>query len=170
VSGSTATIITPYTTLAAQLAGVLLAGIGLARAVRGLKPAQALATASVGLLAVVLIPTLWGAAAGDEAIRSTLVTGHGVRARELCFTANGQTASIGFARWLEARIPERADVGFEPGTVGANCLQLDLLPRRFVPASAKPAWVILARPLSAAERRDPRIQVYKPDQALERRA
>jgi hypothetical protein len=171
VPGAAATIISPYTTLVVQLGTVLAVALLLARVVRGYRPATALATAGVALMCLLLVPEMWDAAANNDAIRAGLNPGPGVRSREKCFTADGHDAQIAFARWLEARIPAHEDVGFQSTSIGAPCLQLALLPRRFVELSADPRWVIVARPLTAAERRaaQGRIQVYGPNLALVRR-
>jgi hypothetical protein len=171
VHGPAATIISPYTTLVVQLGTVLAVALLLARVVRGYRPATALATAGLGLMCVLLVPMLWDAAANNDAIRASLNPGPGVRSREKCFTADGHDAQIAFARWLEARIPADDNVGFQSTSVGAPCLQLALLPRKFVELSANPRWIIVARPLTAAQRRavQGRIQVYGGNLALVRR-
>jgi hypothetical protein len=145
---------------------------------RGYRPAEALATAGVALLCVLLGTAIWSTAAANDAIRASLASGPGVRANEKCFTANGHGDLIPFARWLQTRIPPHDDVAFSGSSV--ICMQLVLLPRRFVPLSANPPWLIVNRPLTAAERRTVRrtrtlaedqrpIVVFSPGRALERR-
>jgi hypothetical protein len=173
-----ATIITPYSTLVVELGAILILALLLARVMRGYRPAEALATAGVGLLVILLGPAIWNAAAVNDQIRAALASGPGVRANEKCFTANGHGDLIPYARWLETRIPPHDDVAFSGPSV--ICMQLVLLPRRFVALSANPRWLILNRRLSAAERRTVRrtrtlpvdqrpIMVFAPGRALLRR-
>jgi hypothetical protein len=162
-----ATIITPYSTLVVELAAVLVVAVALARVMRGYRPAEALATAAVGLLLILLGPALWNAAAGNDAVRARFNTGPGVRAPEKCFTDNHAGGYIPFGRWLQARIPPHDDVALlGPEIV---CMQLELLPRRFVPLSANPRWLIATRPLTPADRAGGQVQAFGPGLALVRR-
>src|SRR5689334_21921958 len=124
-----ATIITPYSTLVVELGAILILALVLPRVMRGYRPVEALATAGVALLCVLLAPALWSAAASNDAVRTSLASAPGVRANEKCFTANGRGDLIPYARWLETRIPPQDDVAFTGTSV--VCMQLVLLPRRF---------------------------------------
>jgi hypothetical protein len=162
LSGSAfASVITPYTTFAVEAGAVLLAGwLGTSL---GFRLAPAVAGVAVVVLGALLVPGLWGAAAGFDDVRAGLVTAPDVREQEKCFADNGANGLIPITRRLEALIPPDATVGLDGHAIPGPCLQLVLLPRRFVPASADPSYVVIVRDLTAAEQAQGRRERALPE-------
>jgi hypothetical protein len=151
LSGSAfASVVTPYTTLAVEAGAILLAGwLGTSL---GYRLGPAVAGVALVVLGALAIPSLWGAAAVLDDVRAGLATPPGIRQQEKCFLDNGRTDFLPVTRRLEALIPPGASVGLDGHDIPGPCLQLVLLPRRLVPATADPAYVVVARELTAAER------------------
>jgi hypothetical protein len=162
LSGSAfASLITPYTTFAVEVAAVLVAG-WLASSL-GFRLAPAVAGVAVVVLGALLVPALWGAAGSFDSVRAGLATAPGIRQQEKCFADNGTAGFIPVSRRLESLIPPGASIGLDGREIQAVCLQLALLPRRFVPESEKPSYVIVARDLTAAERARARREQALPE-------
>jgi hypothetical protein len=82
----------------------------------------------------------------------------GYTAEEKCFTDDGHDWAVPFVHWLAKTIPKSDDVALKATNVSGGCMQLTLLPRRFVRASQHPRWTVLAEPLPPAVRREARRQ------------
>lgn len=83
------------------------------------------------LLAVFVVPATWNGLRAGDAVRDSLVLAPGISERENCLVEGGQNEVVGLSRFVKARVPPGASLAVH-GSVPQVCLQLSLLPRRFV--------------------------------------
>jgi hypothetical protein len=105
----------------------------LIRALAGRRIALGMAIpAAIALLfAVLAVPAVWGGLRGADAVRDGLVVAPGINEREKCLVDGGHGDVVGLSRFVIQRVPPDAQLAVH-GSVPQVCLQLTLLPRRFV--------------------------------------
>jgi hypothetical protein len=83
------------------------------------------------LFAVLVVPGVWNGLRAGDAVRKSLVVAPGVNEREKCLVDGGHSDIVGLSRFVIRNVPEDARVALH-GAVPRVCLQLTVLPRRFV--------------------------------------
>ena len=165
--------IAPYFVVPFQALGVVAAGFVLSLILPRLRLSVLVAAAATLLLVIVLVQQLWSDIINFDASRAKLVRTPGIGEREHCLIEGGTADQVGFARWIAAKVPPDAELGFV-GSFDAPCLQLALLPRRLTADVAKARYVMYLDPRDKRSRRllsDPparrQIEVFAPTRGLE---
>lgn len=118
-------------------------------------PLGAVVPAAVALLlAVLVVPAVWAGLRTADAVRGGLVLAPGINEREKCLVDAGHGDVVGISRFVIKNVPPESQLAVH-GPVPQVCLQLTLLPRRFVSDSEPHAYSLYtgaAIPAGARER------------------
>jgi hypothetical protein len=174
-----ATIVSPYFTLALQVAGVVAAAAILVMLVRPLPRVAAVPTVVTLVLAVVAVPQLWGFSGSLDTTRTGLQIAPGIGSTEACLVEAADNTAVPFVRWLKQRMPPSATFAYVSRAYDEPCFQLAMLPRLITPPTQRPEYTVYADPPDPASRRrlarerrllaaQRRIQFFAPNLALER--
>jgi len=95
-------------------------------------PLGAVVPAAVALLlALLVVPAVWAGLRTADGVRASLVLAPGINEREKCLVDAGHGDVVGISRFVIQNSPPDSRLAVH-GSVPQVCLQLTLLPRRFV--------------------------------------
>jgi len=83
------------------------------------------------LFAVLVAPAVWGGLRGADSVRDGLILAPYTNEREKCLIDGGHGDVVELSRFVIRNVPPEARLAVH-GSVPQVCLQLTLLPRRFV--------------------------------------
>lgn len=133
-----------YTTLIAEIGGLIVAVLGLRALLQWDVPLRhAIPTVAAILLLTIAVPSVWSAMRGLDGTRDGLVLAPGINEREKCFVDARQNWAVNFMRWVSARIPKDASFAFS-GRADPVCVQLVLFPRVWAPSNEKAQYRVYA--------------------------
>jgi hypothetical protein len=158
-----ATIFLSYTTLLLEVLAIVGGAVVLVTLVPTIPRAVAVPTIVALLVTVLAVYQLYVSSASMDSVRTQLALAPGITAREECLLEGGHSELIPFARWLNARIPPDAKVGFVAKSFDHPCFQFALLPRRMVADPSQARYVFYLDPPSAADRDRLAAEYRKPE-------
>jgi hypothetical protein len=150
------------------VAGFVLAA-ALFRALLGRRPPLGAAVPAVVALtfAVLVVPAVWGGMRTAGGVRGGLVLAPGINEREKCLVDGGSSDAVGISHFVIQRVPPQARLAVY-GTVPRVCLQLTLLPRRFVGAAEPHDYSLYTGDIPPDVRARPGAEVYEDSAVLVR--
>jgi hypothetical protein len=83
------------------------------------------------LFAVLVAPAVWGGLRGSDTVRDGLILAPYTNEREKCLIDGGHSDDVELSRFVIRNVPSGAQLAVH-GPVPQVCLQLTVLPRRFV--------------------------------------
>jgi hypothetical protein len=133
----------PYALFLAELAGVVVAGLWIGRAIGGRRlERRAVAIVATGLVALPLGGQLWRQADAMVAARTGLKLPAGVPGHAKCFYDTGRELHLGIVRVIRDVVPADARIAMSGKPLDHACWSLAITPRFVVRPGATHTWAL----------------------------